>query len=80
MFKELKEEILKELESYHPITGAEEFYCHYLLVEARVLKREDLDVFSKDLSGIIGDPHVSYSFQMFLKKLISLIREKEKIE
>jgi len=78
-FKELKEEILGELMGYHPITEAERFYVNYLTVEARVLREDYVEIFRKDLEGASKDPYVSYSFQVFLKRLISLISEKEKI-
>jgi hypothetical protein len=80
MIKELREKIITELESYYAITGAEEFYLHYLLAEARVLTEDYLEIFYKDLKGIITDTHITYSFQVFIKKLLSLIKENYKIE
>jgi len=77
-FKELRNEIVTELLGYRPITGADEFYHHYLLSFARVLKEEDIEVFYKDLQGASKYPYISYNFEVFLKKMISLIEQYKK--
>jgi len=79
-FKELKEEIISQLENYHPLTGAETFYLHYLLVEARVLRENEIEIFYKDLIGISTDNHITYNFQVFLRKIVNLIKENYSLE
>ena len=79
-FKALREEILEELLGYYPITESERFYLDYLTAFAKVLQERDLNDFGKDLIAMSKDPYVSYSFQVFLKKLRKLIEENVKIE
>jgi len=68
-FDEFKNEIITELYDLHPTTGADEFYLHYLLSFAKVLKEEDLEVFYKDVLGASSYPYVSYGFEVNLKRL-----------
>jgi len=77
-FKELKEEIIEELLDIYPTTGADEFFHHYLLSFAKVLKQEELDNFYKDLQSASKYPYISYNFEVFLKKMISLIEQYKK--
>ena len=77
-FKELKEEIITELYDLEPTTGADEFYIHYLLSFAKVLKEEELDNFYKDVLGASSYPYVSYGFEVKLKMLAHKIEQYKK--
>ena len=79
-FKELKEEIISQLENYHPLTGAEKFYLDYLTAEFRTLSEKDIEIFYKDLVGISTDNYITYNFQLFLKKLVNLLKENYSLE
>jgi Fe-S oxidoreductase len=70
-FNQLKEEIIEELYDIYPTTSADEFYLNYLLSFAKVLKREDLEIFYKDVLGASSYPYVSYGFEAKLRRLAS---------
>ena len=77
-FKKLKEEIIEELLDIYPTTGADEFFHHYLLSFAKVLKEDELEIFQKDVLGASSYPYVSYGFEVKLKMLAHKIEQYKK--
>ena len=77
-FKKLKEEIIEELLDIYPTTDADEFFHHYLLSFAKVLKEDELEIFQKDVLGASSYPYVSYGFEVKLKMLAHKIEQYKK--